>query len=377
MITRIDLSTFKCFELIKLPLGRLTLLSGSNASGKSSFLQALALIHQTMLEKEWSTKLLLNGQELSLGTVTDVVDKVGGRRAFSVSIVDGDRSISWRFEGERRDMSMHVRSVSVDGNVELNPSTLRFLLPPRPDLESLASRLRNLCYLTAERMGPREYYPVEDPSSIQVIGARGERAVGWLYCERDASVQPELALPSAPPTRLRQVEERMRRFFPGFSLDVQQIPQTNVVTLGLRTSEATDYHRPIHVGFGLTQVLPIVVAALSTQRGGILLVENPEVHLHPAGQTRMGSFLADVAASGVQVLVETHSDHVLNGVRLAVKMKRIVNDDVQLHFFRDRGLHSDQVVSPMIGPDGILDYWPEGFFDQFDKDMNDLAGWPD
>jgi predicted ATPase len=226
-------------------------------------------------------------------------------------------------------------------------------------------------------MGPREYYPVEDPSSIQVIGARGERAVGWLYCERDASVQPELALPSAPPTRLRQVEERMRRFFPGFSLDVQQIPQTNVVTLGLRTSEATDYHRPIHVGFGLTQVLPIVVAALSTQRGGILLVENPEVHLHPAGQTRMGSFLADVAASGVQVLVETHSDHVLNGVRLAVKMKRIASDDVQLHFFRDRGLHSDQVVSPMIGPDGILDYWPEGFFDQFDKDMNNLAGWPD
>ena len=83
---------------------------------------------------------------------------------------------------------------------------------------------------------------------------------------------------------------------------MQPVPQTNMVTLGLRTSGETGFHRPINVGFGLTQVLPIIVAALAAKEGDLLLIENPEVHLHPAGQAMMGEFLAEVAAAGVQVL---------------------------------------------------------------------------
>ncbi len=82
MIARIELELFKCFKLLKLPLGSLTLLSGANASGKSTVLQAMVLLHQTILDHEWSTRLQLNGSELRLGTVADVVDKVYGRREF-------------------------------------------------------------------------------------------------------------------------------------------------------------------------------------------------------------------------------------------------------------------------------------------------------
>ena len=62
MIRRLDLKTFKCFELLRLPLAPLTLLSGTNASGKSSILQSLVLLHQTMLENEWSTRVILKWQ---------------------------------------------------------------------------------------------------------------------------------------------------------------------------------------------------------------------------------------------------------------------------------------------------------------------------
>ena len=61
MINRLDLKTFKCFEKLRLPLGPLTLLSGINASGKSSVLHCLVLMHQTMQEYEWSTRIMLNG----------------------------------------------------------------------------------------------------------------------------------------------------------------------------------------------------------------------------------------------------------------------------------------------------------------------------
>ena len=378
MLTRLELANFKCFELLKLPLAPLTLLSGGNASGKSSVLQALVLLHQTIREQEWSTRLLLNGGEICLGTVTDVIDKVTGRKSFGICVFDGDHSVRWTFAVEdRSDMSAALRVVSI-GNVEHHaPPTLHFLLPPEiaPQIQELAIRLARLSYLTAERVGPREVYSLQDPSSTQVVGPRGENAVSLLHWGRDEKVADALAIIGTPPTRLRQVEAHMKGFFPGCSLEIQQVPQTNGATLGLRTSNATSFHRPVHVGFGLTQVFPIVVAALSAKRGDLLLIENPEVHLHPSGQAMIGGFLSMVAAAGVQVIIETHSDHVLNGVRRSVKNNLIKSEDVLVHFFKDRDVEGDQVVSPTINREGDIDTWPPGFFDQFDKDMNYFAGW--
>ena len=197
-----------------------------------------------------------------------------------------------------------------------------------------------------------------------------------LYSGGDENVLTGLEIEGVPATRLRQVEARMQSFFPGCGLVVEKVPHMNAVTLGIRTSEDTDFHRPINVGFGLTQVLPIIVAALSANKHDLLLIENPEVHLHPAGQALMGQFLATVAHAGVQVIIETHSDHVLNGIRRAVKSSIVSPEQVVLHFFRPRSSDDkSQVVTPQLDKTGNIDVWPEGFFDQFDKDMNYFAGW--
>lgn len=377
MLIRLDLHFFKCFELLRLPLRPLTLLSGSNASGKSSVLQSLVLLHQTMREHEWSTRLMLNGTAIRLGTVSDVVDKVNGRSAFEVGVVSNEERFHWTFVGDRSEMSMAIERVAIGNTVNEQPKVLRYLLPPVPDqiISPLASSVRDLTYITAERVGPREVYTLVDRQIAPVVGPIGEHAVSVLHLGRDERVLDALALSSVPPTRLRQVEERMRTLFPGCGLDVQPVPQANAVTLGLRTSDDTSYHRPIHVGFGLTQVFPIIVAALSAKLHDILLIENPEVHLHPAGQAQMGQFLADVAQAGVQVIVETHSDHILNGIRRSVKSERLPAENVAIHFFRPRSSDAAQVISPVLDGSGNIDAWPEGFFDQFDKDMNHFAGW--
>lgn len=377
MLTQVDLQHFKCFEVLKLPLGHLTLLSGSNASGKSSVLQALVLLHQTLREHEWSTRLMLNGASIRLGTVSDVVDKVHGRRSFEVGVHDAYSTCRWVFSGERPEMSMAVDNVIIDGKSYDGPRVLQHLLPSEggPTAAVLAKRLSSLTYITAERVGPREVYPLQDKQVAKWVGPQGENAVCVLYGGRDERVLDSLVLSHAVPTRLRQAEARMQALFPGYAMEISQVPQANAVTLGLRTADDTSFHRPVHVGFGLTQVLPIVVAALSAERHDILLIENPEVHLHPAGQALMGAFLADVAAAGVQVIVETHSDHVLNGVRRAVKASRLAATDTALHFFKQRSPDGSQVLSPIIDSSGNIDSWPEGFFDQFDKDMNHFAGW--
>lgn len=377
MLEQLELRHFKCFEKLDLPLGRLTLLSGANASGKSSALQALVLLHQTIREHEWSTRLMLNGESLQLGTVLDVVDKVHGRRQFEIGLVEGNSSLRWTFRGEREEMSMATARVTVEGSDNEEPSILQHLLPPDRYASgaSLVRRLRDLTYITAERVGPREVYSLEDRQASPVVGPRGEHTLSVLYRIRSEPTRVSLATPGIPPKGLNQVEARMNQFFPGCRVDVQLVPQANAVTLGLSTSDDTGFNRPVHVGFGLTQVLPIVVAAVSAGDQDVLLIENPEVHLHPAGQATMGGFLAEVAASGVQVVVETHSDHVLNGIRRAVKAGSLRAEHTALHFFRPRGGPLDQVVSPVLDAAGNLDVWPEGFFDQFDKDMNHFAGW--
>ena len=373
MLTQLDLRFFKCFDILRLPLAPLTLLTGFNASGKSSVLQAIVLLHQTMCEHEWSTRLVLNGAGVRLGTVSDVVVRDG----FEFALADDDIVYRWVFGGDRRDMSMEVQLVTVDKRTFNLPQELRYLLPPDETeaASSFTRRLRNLTYITAERIAPQETYPLEDPRLVNVVGPRGEHAVSILHWGRDEPVLDGLVLQGTPAIRLRQVEEHMSTLFPGCEIDLQQVPRANAAILGLRTSKATEFHSPVHTGFGLTQILPVIVAALSATKGDIILVENPEVHLHPAGQAIMGQFLADAARAGIQVVVETHSDHVLNGVRRAVKACRLSSEQVAIHFFRPPSNEATQVLSPTLDDSGNIDDWPEGFFDQFDKDANYFAGW--
>ena len=326
-----------------------------------------------------ATRLMLNGVSAQLGVVSDVVDQVYGRRECEIGLVREDSEFRWQFRGERSEMSMAVSAFELDGMTIERPQSFQRLIPEEFYDEPLVGNLDRLTYLTAERTGPREVYRLDAPQVAPVVGPTGENAVSVLHSGRDERVLPSLRIGNAAPTRWWQVVARMRQFFPNCGLSVERIPHANAVTLGLRTSTSTDFHRPINTGFGLTQVLPLIVAAVSANQDDLLLIENPEVHLHPSGQARMGEFLVEVAAARIQVLIETHSDHILNGVRRAVKNGILPPDEVLLHFFRPRdesnGGTESQVESPAIDASGNVDAWPEGFFDQFDKDTSFFAGW--
>ena len=402
MLTQIDLEYFKCFDKLHLPLRPLTLLSGANASGKSSILQALVLLHQTMREHERSSRLMLNGTAIRLGSVTEVVNRTHGRSnekeyGFGIGLEGDEGECQWKFSGRTGSMSMsaEVSSVSweMDGtkgnaNTEGNanndafkPLRLHHLLPEKSkmgDIALMAKRLRDLNYLSAERMGPCDIYPVHDPQTTPTIGPRGEHAGSLLDHNKAIPRNDKTVLydKDSTWTLLGQTEARMRRFFPGFGWAFNPVERAHITQLALSTSEI-DLHSPIHTGFGVTQVLPIVVAALSLDEGGLLMVENPEVHLHPAGQAQIGRFLAEVASEGRQVILETHSDHVLNGVRRAVKDGVLDHDKAALHFFRtleEQSKGCSPVESPELDKYGKIDYWPDGFFDQFDKDISHLSG---
>jgi predicted ATPase len=118
------------------------------------------------------------------------------------------------------------------------------------------------------------------------------------------------------------------------------------------------------------------VALVTMRDGQVIIIDSPEGHLHPRAQSKMGKLLAHFAAAGLQVLVESHSDHVVSGIRLAVKAKMLAPEQVAIHFFQGRNaVGSGQIVSPALDAEGSIEAWPDGFFDQFEKDLADLSGW--
>ncbi|NJL57237.1 DUF3696 domain-containing protein [bacterium] len=243
--------------------------------------------------------------------------------------------------------------------------------------QQLSSLLIRLAYISADRIGPRETYPTTTPDQQTNVGSRGEFTAWFLHYFAEERPMDGIIQEDVPFTLQRQAEAWMNYFFPGTHFIVQPVERANLVTLSIRTSEASDYHRPQNVGYGLTHVLPIVTSCLGAKQGDVLLIENPESHLHPAGQSEMGRFLARTAAAGAQIIIETHSDHVLNGIRRAVKEQLIASSSVAIHFFRQRTGNGPraQIESPLIDTNGTLDSWPVGFFDQFDKDTSELIDW--
>ena len=389
MINKIILEHFKCFKKLQLQLAPLTMLSGTNATGKSTTLQALALLYQTIAENEWSKTLLLNGDLATLGTASDVIDKITGRRKFSIGLQTDIVDCRWLMEAEDRfALSVPIKQImwreadtweQVTTEVENEKVFIRNLLPVEIFYESeyaeeFIMSIARLTYITADRFGPHETYSVGSPTQHLTVGPKGERTPWFLEHFADQKPIPGLLRDDAPPQLKRQTEAWMRHFFPGTTFNIQPIRNTNLVTMGIRTNNATDFHRPQNVGYGLTHTLPILAACLGAKLGDLILIENPESHLHPSGQAEMGEFLAKCASAGLQIILETHSDHVLNGIRRAVKKQVIKSDDVTLHFFQSRQKES-QVITPLINENGDLSEWPENFFDQFDKDTSFLIGW--
>ncbi len=378
MITQIRLRHFKCFEKLDLRLAPLTLLTGVNAGGKSSVIQSLLLLKQSRsaLRPPGELFLRINGTDVSLGSVADVVDEITARDAFGIGLSDESADVDVSCVIDAKDsLVARVSSITLKENDEIRA------IPAWPDPATGPwQMLSSLLHVSTERIGPRETYDADTaaPEDAWHLGPRGEFTAWLLHQRADADVAPALCREGAPPKLIRQVEAWLGVFFPGTGLEVKRIPGTNLLTMRLRTSPAGSFHRPENVGYGLTHILPIIVGALATTEGGVLIVENPETHLHQAAQAMMGYFLARVASAGRQVIIESHSDHVLNGLRKAVKDGSLAPEAVCLHFFNKRPHAADDrphVVSPMINSAGRIDHWPSGFFDQYEKDLSELTSW--
>lgn len=357
MIHELRLQEFKCFSDQRLPMADLTLLAGANAAGKSTVIQSLLLLRQSHLRRTLQRgELLLNGPLVNVGTALDAVNERGltDRVAFTL-LEKYFREQCFAFDYPRGAGDSYV---------------LRGTAGEYDEKFSLFAKRFN--YLNAERVGPRLIYPMSEMiEGLVDVGIHGEYAAHCLQRFGDDSLLNPRLISSTEgqhsPRLFDQTRYRMREMIPDLDIELLAITDADQMRVGFKTSTGR-FLRSTNIGFGIIYTLPIIVAALLLPEGALLIVENPEAHLHPASQSRIGVFLAEVAAAGIQVIVETHSDHVLNGIRRAVRTKMITPEQVSILFFLGGGA----VEQPRIYPSGGIDPWPDGFFDQMEKDLMEL-----
>jgi predicted ATPase len=339
MIKRLGIHHFKAFRSLDLELRTLTVLTGPNSTGKSTVIQALLLCE--LASATASDFVPLNGPYgLALGEALDVLHSAADTQVIELSL----------------ESDAGIRSITLDVPDE-RATSLRVSRGPSSAASQGESEGRIGTYLGAERLGPRDLLEVPSPIDGLGVGHQGQFTAHLLAQAKAAPVREALRHPTTESesigvSLIAQAQAWLSSIVRPTLLEANWLVGTSAATLRFRNPELmSEWSRPANVGFGLSYVLPVIVGALSAKPGSVFVVENPEAHLHPAGQSAVGRFLALTAASGVQVVVETHSDHILNGIRLfAGENKNGFNERSIIHYF---GLYQER-HSIDIGPTGAL-----------------------
>lgn len=374
MLTKLKIKNFKALREAEFKMAPLVLLTGMNAVGKSSMIQVLLLLESSIKRSRgfWNGLHLKGDSHINLGL---------GRDVFSIG-APADESLffelEWDFDKililnfEQRLSTDVLPIIDNTSNSEILEDDNLYFIPP----------FKKLQYLSANRINPEIRYPTS-PYYIderKSLGNEGEYTVHYLaqYQDRDISNLALLHPKAKSTTLLDNVSAWMGDISPGVKVNATYYEELEAAILGYSFENQygyTDEFKPTNVGFGLTYVLPIVTALLIAPRDSMVIIENPESHLHPAGQSRIGQLCALAAASGIQVILESHSDHVLNGLRVAVHQGSILPEDVAIYYFQRENNspdHKTEIKSIFIDKKGRIDEWPVGFFDEWDKQLDVL-----
>ncbi|MCL2182302.1 MAG: DUF3696 domain-containing protein [Chitinispirillia bacterium] len=381
MITKLKIFNFKAHYNTELDIGPLTVLAGVNSSGKSSVLHALLLLRQSFRKGRLDTGLDLNKPLCVIGNGYDALSRDVKDDAISFAVEDDSgEKCTWKFDltGKWDDTFI--------------PLIQKVSLPPNIQQSSLFTN--DFQYLSASRWANRRLYPmdtyaVETEKQISLEYGQGELVAHFLHHygnHRDFDVRLDNVLHSSCPSKklLEQTIAWEGEVSPRVTMTLEKITGNTIkVEYGYTKGGDSPAIKGLmveNVGFGLSYSLPVITALLSASPGSLLIIENPEAHIHPQGQSKIAELIALAAQGGAQVIVETHSDHILNGILVACKKfengeRGIDRNLVKIyHFTRDEDKHCANAEPITILEDGKIDKQPKGFFDQTENDLSYLLG---
>ncbi len=420
LINSLGLKNFKCFEELNVDFRPITLLTGANSSGKSSLINAILAVMQT---SEFPIYLSPNGKYVNMGSFDEMLSWAKKDKIIDINVVLTEDShkqevyqTSWHVNRKNNLPELH-RLYSKDRHDEfaiksnlhhryvLNAEVLEHFLKSENTYEKVfgennvetilvddyASILKitnssfksfdellkitdaitvpniqeyfftySFNYIGSFRLPPeRTYY--QKPKAQDTVGISGEGYVDQIVeWEENNSAKFKILAKHLRDIKLFEEIKSTKLKGGRFELAVKTTHESLSASL-------TD------VGFGVSQFLPIIVADLQLRDNSCLAVSQPEIHLHPKIQAQFGNYLANqVNSTQKQYIIETHSEYLLNRIRLLLVTGELKPEQVRVLYFENDGLKSTSHTIE-FATDGSVKGAPESFFDTYGIDVMNIA----
>ncbi len=372
MLKYLKITNFKSHLDTDVSLSNLNIITGMNGVGKSSLLQGLLLLRQSY-EKDKLRTLHLVGDYYSVGSIDDAVSQSAEENCISFLLKDADLVLDLKYSfdilKELRDTYIKIDK-PIANNEELNKISL---------FNS------NFQYLSAFRNGPSDTYSVNTflvKEKHQISDKEGKAELIAHFLDEYGNIDIPIEELKYQDSQFIKLIDQVNYWMAGISKNVK----VNPLKMG-NTSYKIEYSynregktitKPFaskNVGYGISYDLPIITALLTASPGDLILIENPEAHIHPSGQSKLMELICKAANAGVQIILETHSDHIVNGALVCCSRNIIDKDILKVYYFdRDEELHATRKYELVIEEGGIITHPPKGFFDQIDIDMKTIMG---
>lgn len=380
MIESVEIRNFKSIKQKLFQLRNLNVLMGMNGMGKSSFIQCLLAMRQSY--EIAKGVLRLRGEYVNIGTTKDALyqyaqdsplefvfkfsnfEKI--RLEFDYQI-EADNFFSKAIEEDRK---KHNLLSKLQHEEQLFNKKFQYLHASRIDPSSITTKnyssvvkSRNIGN-SGEHVGHFIEVFGNDPVSISEL-VHPKSTVKDEITEKDIIVD----------TLINQINLWMGEISPNVQVRTTEVSSEYILleyVFKQRNLGNTNRFKPENVGFGISYSLPVVVSLLKAKPGDLLIIENPESHVHPRGQAEIGKMIAIAAMNGVQIVLETHSDHVINGIRVAVKDKKITKDKAVIFYFEKQFESSEQyskITNIEIDQNGELSEYPKNMLDEWGNQL--------
>lgn len=377
MIRNLSLINFKSHVKSNVIFRKLTVLTGINGFGKSSVIQALLLLRQSYYKGRLYEGLDLNMPLVTLGNVNDVLSRFANEPTMAFEI-DYDGAIySFKYDCEKYLTDSFLPKSVYSDNITTD------------SMEKMSLFANTFQYVSAARTGGQslfgqDSYTVEKLRQFSSEEGKCDLLGHFLYKYGNELCYNYID-PNVECTLMEQINIWETRISMNTRVRVQPDssdkknyrvlydvidPFGGPIAMGISAS---------NMGYGLSYTLPVITALLAAKSGDLVIVENPEAHLHPLGQAALGELITKVANRGVQVVVETHSDHIINAILLSCKIAEEGGDglspkDVSISYMGEMLMDRGTTVQPINIVGSKLEYQPKGFIDQFERDLYLLQG---
>lgn len=370
MIDKIHVVALKSIKDLSVECSNLNLLVGTNSSGKSTLLHALLLLAQRGL----------NGKYISIGDFREVRNYYMSNSPIRIEILEtGKRKPAWiEFNEDKENetyniyTSLEELTVMLDGEYEDSEQSVFFI-------EEFGFH-----YLSCRRMGANDIY-AKNMLNESDFGIDGEYALAYLLQNESKPVDEVLAVQDTDCTNslLDQVNYWLN-YIVSTTLSINDLKKTNYLQVKYNNNPANMasealYCRPVNIGSGISYLISVIISCLGAKEDSIVIIENPEIHLHPKAQSRLCEFLYFVSESGRQLFVETHSDHIFNGLRVGIATGKMEPKNIAVNFLAMNEQYETQCnpivfkeFGKIIGTNDEMDI--DDLFDQFEIDLDRMLG---